>query len=80
MESQAEGNVKQYRIQPTGIRFSPLESHSPFSTIGADRVLPFGLDLILEAMKVRPHTQLARMVNVIVNAEQFSSKKKKIKD
>jgi len=54
-----------------------LERHSPFSTIGADRVLPFGLNLMLEAVKVRPHTQLARVVNVIVNAEPFSCKKNK---
>lgn len=67
--SKAGVNVKQYRIQPTGIRFSPWEGHSPLSPIGADRVLPLWLNLVLEAVKVRPQTQLARVVNVIVNAE-----------
>lgn len=39
-----------YRIQPTGIRFSPTKGHSPLPPISTNGVLPLWLNLVLETV------------------------------
>lgn len=57
-----------YSVQPHCVRFSSAAADGPFTTISTNRVFPFWFNLVLEAMEVRSHNQLARVVNIIVKA------------
>ena len=56
-------------MQPECVRFPSATADGPFTTIGTNGVLPLRLNLILEAMKVGSHSQLARVVDIVVEAE-----------
>lgn len=60
--------VYTYRIQPRCIRFTPSKCHSPLSSISTNRILPFGLNFVFETVKVSSHSQLTRMMYIVVNA------------
>ena len=59
-----------YSVQPHCVRFSSATVDGPFTAISTNRVFPFWFNLVLEAMEVRSHNQLARVVNIIVKAEK----------
>lgn len=60
---------KTYSVQPHCVRFSSTTADGPFTTISTNRVLPFWFNLVFEAMEVCSHNQLARVVDIIVKAE-----------
>lgn len=58
-----------YSMQPKCVRFPFATTDGPFTTIGTNGVFPFWLNLILEAMEVGSHIQLARLMDIVVKAE-----------
>ena len=57
-------------MQPQRVRFSSSTADGPFTAISTNRVFPFWFNLVLEAMEVSSHGQLARVMNIIVKAEK----------
>jgi hypothetical protein len=56
-------------MQPQCVRFPSATTDGPFTAIGTNGVFPFWLNLILEAMKVGSHAQLARVMDIVIKAE-----------
>ena len=59
--------LKTYCIQPRGIRFPSSKGCCPLPSISTNRILPFRLYIIFKTIKVCSHSQLAWMMNIIVN-------------
>lgn len=57
-------------MQPKCVRFPFATTDGPFTTIGTNGVFPFWLNLILEAMEVGSHIQLARLMDIVVKAPE----------
>jgi hypothetical protein len=55
-------------VQPQRVRFSSSTADGPFTAISTNRVFPFWLNLVLEAMEVSSTDQLARVMDIIVEA------------
>ena len=56
-------------MQPECVRFPSATTDGPFTAIGTNGIFPFRLNLILEAVEVGSHIQLARVMDIVVKAE-----------
>ena len=57
-------------MQPECVRFPSATTDGPFTAIGTNGVFPFRLNLILEAVEVGSHIQLARVMDIVVKAPE----------
>jgi hypothetical protein len=59
---------KAYSVEPQSVRFSFGAVDGPFASIGTDGIFPLGLYLVLKAVEICTHLQLARVIYVVVKA------------